>query len=87
MYGFTLNGLLVASTIKSGVRKDDGVPYARRISVVSVGTGVVTYSESVDPVTNPEPHPLNKEITVTNITYTNTNGGMVSVNGDCKISK
>lgn len=83
----TLKGSICASRIQSGTRKDDGVPYSRRITVVSTGTGVVTYSESVDPTTNPEAHPLNKEITVTNITYANTNGGMISVNGDSTIAK
>ena len=30
--GLFLNGKIVASDIKTGTRKDDGVPYARRIS-------------------------------------------------------
>ena len=77
----SLKGTICASRIQSGIRKDDGQSYARRISVVSTGTGVVTYSESVEPSSNPKPHPLNKEIEVTEITYTNTNGGMISVNG------
>ena len=85
--GFKLIGLIVASRIQSGVRKDDGVPYARRVSVVSVGTGVVSYSESVEPNTNPEPLPLNKNIEVSNITYATTNGGMISVNGGHVITK
>ena len=83
----TLNGTIVASRIQSGIRKDDGVPYARRISVVSTGQSVINYGESVDPTTNPEPLPLNKQIEVINITYTNTNGGMISVNGEAKIAK
>lgn len=87
MQGLFLNGKIVASDIKSGNRKDDGVPYARRISVISTGTGVVTYSESIDPVGKEEPLPLMKDISVTGITYANTNGGMVSVNGDHTIAK
>ena len=57
------------------------------VSVISTGTGVVTYSESVDPVAKEEPLPLMKDISVKNITYTNTNGGMVSVNGEHSIQK
>lgn len=82
----TLSGTICASRIQSGNRKDDGVPYCRRISVVSTGTGVVTYSESVDPASQPKPLPLNKEIKVINITYANTNGGMISVNGESTVN-
>lgn len=87
MSGLTLKGTLVASTIKSGVRTDDGKPYARRVNSVSTGQTVINWNQTVDPSTSPKPHPIMKEVTVTNITYANTNGGMITINGDGVIEK
>jgi hypothetical protein len=83
----TLKGTLVASRIQSGNRKDDGAPYCLIISSISTGQTIVNYTESVDPVTNPKPHPLNKEVMIHNITRANTNAGMITVNGEIKESK
>lgn len=87
MSGLILKGTLVASTIKSGVRTDDGKPYARRVSAITTGEGVINWNQTVDPSTSPKPHPLMKEVTVTNITYTNTNHGIITINGEGEIAK
>jgi hypothetical protein len=84
--GLILRGTIVASNIQTGNRKDDGKPYARRNTMITDEERVHTYSESVDPSTKVEPHPVGKDATVI-VTYANTNAGMIQVGGELTLAK
>ena len=79
--GLILTGTLVASDVTSGVRKDDGKAWARRTAMISTGTKVVTFSETVDPSLENQAYDLGSRVIV-DVAYTNTQNGNISVGGD-----
>lgn len=84
--GLILHGTICASNTNSGLRKDDGKPWARRNAVITTGSKVFTYSESIDPTVKTEDFPINKLATV-QVDYANTTNGMTSVGGQLEILK
>jgi hypothetical protein len=80
-YGFVLTGKTVASRLQTGNRKADNSPFCIRISMISTGSQVYTYTESLDPTSNPKTLSLDKEIQVTDITNTRTENNIITING------
>ncbi len=81
--GLKLTGTLVASDINQGLRKDDGKPWARRTAMISTGKTCVTYSESLnfEDIDKAQPYDIGSRVEV-DVTYCNTNAGIISVGGD-----
>ncbi len=84
--GLTLTGLLVASDIKTGNRKEDGKPYARRTAMISTGTTCVSFSEALDPSQKSTPYPIGKRVTV-DCEWARTENGNTSVGGSIEFEK
>lgn len=86
--GLTLTGLLVASDISQGLRKDDGKPWARRTAMISTGKTCITFSEPIafEDIERAKPYEVNTRCEV-DVTYANTNSGNISVGGTLIISK
>lgn len=84
--GLILHGTICAANTNQGLRKDDGKPWARRTAMITTGTQVFNYSESIDPTVKTEDFPLNKLATV-KVNYARTDNGMVNVGGDIEIVK
>jgi hypothetical protein len=84
--GLKLTGLLVASDINQGLRKDDGTPWARRTAMISTGRTCITFSESIDfkEIDKALPYETGTRVEV-DVTYTNTNSGNISVGGDLSL--
>jgi len=80
-YGFKLRGKTVASRLQTGNRKADNAPFCIRISMISTGANVYTYTESLDPTSNPKTLSLDKEIEITDITNTRTENNIITING------
>jgi hypothetical protein len=82
--GFRLIGTICASNITSGVRKDDGKPWARRTAMITTGKTVCNYSEPIEITDMAKPDiefVLGKDVQV-EVTYTNTSSGVISVSGE-----
>ena len=84
--GLTLTGTLVASDVSSGVRKDDGKAWARRTAMISTGTKVITFSETVDPSIENQAYDLGSRVSV-DVAYTNTQNGNISVGGELTLEE
>ena len=84
--GLVLTGTICASNINKGNRKDDGTPYARRTAMISTGTSVVSYSETVDPLADNEPYELNQRVVI-DVSYARTENNMISVMGELTVIK
>lgn len=84
--GLTLTGTLVASDVSSGVRKDDGKAWARRTAMISTGTKVITFSETVDPAMENQAYDLGSRVSV-DVAYTNTQNGNISVGGELTLEE
>lgn len=81
-YGLTLTGLLVASQIKSGNRKDDGKAYCLRENTITTGPTTFKYVESLDPTINThEERELFKDVSV-KCEFSSTENGVTTVRGE-----
>ncbi len=79
--GLILFGLIVASKVDKGLRRDDGKPWCARTSQISTGTDVFAFRESgLDPVEDHEPLKINEPIRV-NVSYARTENGNTTVGG------
>ena len=82
--GLFLSGMIVASRIDKGIRKDDGKPWCARVSSVTTGTEVFTYRESgLDATEDYEPLPDLTPVRI-NCQYARTENGNTTVGGDCE---
>ena len=87
--GLTLVGTICAFNITSGTRKDDGKPWARRTAMISTGSQVCNYSESIDiaDVGKKDMEFQNGKDVQVDVTYTNTQSGVISVSGELSYLK
>lgn len=82
-YGLNLIGMIVASSIRSGNRKDDGKPYVLRENTITTGKLTFKHMESLD-ATNKSTHnelELFKTVSVS-VDRANTESGVTTVWGE-----
>ncbi len=84
--GLTLTGMLVASDIKTGNRKEDGKAYARRTAMISIGTTCISFSEPLDITQKNAPYPIGKRVTV-DCEWARSENGNTSVGGSLEFEK
>jgi len=81
--GLILRGVLTASNIKSGNRKEDGQAYALRINAISDGRNSFNHTETLDPslVSEQKGRDLYKPVTII-VESARTEMGVTSVRGE-----
>ena len=81
--GLILKGVLVASQIKSGNRKEDGKPYALRENTISSGQTSFRHTETLDPalISDQKERDLFKPVTI-KCESARTEMGVTSVRGE-----